>query len=350
MKKLSYLTLLLFIVLVFASCGAAPFDKSTGDSANSMAYDPEMAKEETLFLGMDSNTSNVIYDEAAPLAVLGESGGAGSAAQDMPEIEPEPSGGFAPDVERKLIRTGYYTMETLEFDSSIAAIEALVSATGGYIEAGHSSGGNGAYDRGYKSLRYAEYTVRIPTGDFFSFTDGLENCGSILNSTMNVQEVTDYYYDISARLTSLRIQEERLNTLISQATTLEAIIALESSLSEVRYNIESNEGIIRRLDTQIAYSTITITINEVTQPTAPESDSLGARISRQFGSSKYRITEAAKDFIVWLFGNILEIAIFVVFAVIVIIIVRRVIKKKKTPREIKAPEKPAEENKANKPD
>lgn len=336
MRKLHFLPLLLSVLILLSACNA----KYTNDSAalsepsrNSGGSGSSSSSGYLQAANSDSKGEYEMYDYDYGEATMSE-----SAAPPVEEESVAQQGQFVPDVERKLIRTGYYEMETLEFDATAAAIEALVSAVGGYIESS-SVNGNGAYDRSYYSYRYAEYIIRIPAAEFFNFQTELEKCGGgVLRSSQNVQEVTDYYYDIDARLKSLRIQEERLNTLISQATTLEAIIALESSLADVRYNIESNEGVIRRLDSQISFSTVSIDLQEVSRPTDPVPVTLGQRIKQRFNDSVYGFKEGGKDFLVWFLGGILEILFFVAVVVVIIIVIRKIIKRLKKKRNPPPPE------------
>lgn len=101
-----------------------------------------------------------------------------------------------------------------------------------------------------------------------------------------MQNVTDEYYDIEARLKSLRTQEERLLALLEQSGSLEDIVQLEQALSDVTYEIEKLTGTLRNYDSLIEYMTVTIDLREVTRETevtqAPVT--LGERIAAQFHS------------------------------------------------------------------
>ena len=97
-------------------------------------------------------------------------------------------------------------------------------------------------------------------------TDGI---GNVISSSRSQENVTTQYTDYEARLESLNIQEERLLAMLEESGDLESLIALESRLSEVRYEIESIERNLRNLDQRIAYSTVNLEIQEVEGLHAP---------------------------------------------------------------------------------
>ena len=66
---------------------------------------------------------------------------------------------------------------------------------------------------------------------------------------------------------------------------METVIALEERLSEIRYELESMESQLRLYDNQVDYSTVSISILEVTVFTPTEPESIGKRIQSGFSSS-----------------------------------------------------------------
>ena len=54
-----------------------------------------------------------------------------------------------------------------------------------------------------------------------------------------MDDITDSYFDAQARLDSLRQQEASLLEILSKAEKLEDVVQLQTALSDVRYQIES---------------------------------------------------------------------------------------------------------------
>lgn len=291
------------LILAMAAClllGAC----SSGGNSSSPLYapttSPGMSRQE---LGESINkaeyTASSNSDSFAPSATTAPaaspSGGSG--------VQGGAEASSVPDDGHKRIYTGYYDMETLDYPKTIADIEALVGSVDGYIQ--YSTQGGGTSSTGYYNPRYATYILRVPAEAYITVGHGLEGIATVLSSERNVEEVTDAYYDAEARLATLRVQEERLLALMGQATELEAIIQLEQRLSEVRYSIESYQGTLRRLDSQISYSTITVYVREVFEATVIDAVpvTLGQRIANRFKNTVADIKWGFESFVVAVLGD-----------------------------------------------
>lgn len=165
---------------------------------------------------------------------------------------------------RKIIKNYYVRLETKEFEEANSKILSKTSAAGGYVQSSHVSGTRilEGYD---DEKRNASYTLRIPKEKSDSFINELGNIGNIQNKTQNAEEITDQYFDSEAHLKALKIQEERLLELLKKSGELSDILQIEKELSNVRYQIESFTGTLRKWDNLIDYSTISIDVVEVTE-------------------------------------------------------------------------------------
>lgn len=218
---------------------------------------------------------------------------------------------------RKLIRTVDLYAETTEFDRLISNITQSVSDAGGYIEQSDISGTSisDSYGR-----RYAYLTARVPSESLDQFITLVGDQANITNKSESTQDVTLRYSDIESRKKSLTIEQERLWELLEKADTLEAVIALEQRLSEIRYQLESFESQLRTYDNQVDYSTVHININEVKvlTPTAP--DSIATRIQKGFRRNMTGIANSFVNFIVWLISSLpILVTLAVILAVIIFI-------------------------------
>lgn len=294
-KKLTVLlTLLLCLTLMLTACGGAASDSAAANVT----------------------TESVSYDKA-DLNFSASTSSGGYASDD---------GGTSADLEnRKVILSANLEMETTEFDASITLLEQRVAEMGGWIESSELQGSSR-----YDSSRYAWYTLRIPAEKLTTFLNGAGEIGNVLYSKRGSEEVTEQYYDVEARLTSLKVQEERLLAILEKAEKLEDIIQLESALTDVRYEIEDLTGTLNRYDSLIEMSTVHVSISEVssTSPVSTTPKTLGERIAQQFRRSLGNIGDAAEDFLVFLIGNLPVIAVWAVVIVAVVFVVRAVRKRR----------------------
>ncbi len=111
----------------------------------------------------------------------------------------------------------------------------------------------------------------------------------------------------------------------------------------MRYQIESLQGSLRRLDSLIALSTVSITVQEVYEysPDYGRAKGLGERISDEFGRSAAAIRRAAEDCIVFVLGNSLTVIPALALAAAAFLLFRR---RKKSPPQAKNPEKAPEDD------
>lgn len=225
---------------------------------------------------------------------------------------------------RKVIRNASLTVQTLEFDAFMNGITERINAFGGYIES-NSVDQRSYYSNG--SLRSAAMVVRIPAERLDDFLREVDGLGNITRREEYVNDVTDQYTDVEARLASLRTEYEALLGLLSRAETLDDILRLQSRLTEVRGQIESLERQLRSYDSQIDYSKVSLDVCEVLRATAVEPETFGQEVSRRFKESLEDVGGALSDFAKWLLGEspriLLVLLIFVFPPIIVLICVRR---------------------------
>lgn len=238
--------------------------------------------------GGGSKSSSTMAVEAATTAAAFETAAPAGGAWDVAEVEEgewraaenaagndelsSASGALAAaSTGRKLIRTVNMEVETEDFDRLLQAVNTKITALGGYTEQSEVSGNRTNY-YGEPVPRYASITARIPSKNLDAFVLEVETNGNVISKSETTEDVTLRYSDIESRKKSLEIEQERIWALLEKADTLEAVISLEERLSEIRYDLESMGSQLRLYDNQVDYSTIWLSISEVTSrltPTAP---------------------------------------------------------------------------------
>ena len=170
----------------------------------------------------------------------------------------------------KLIYTANLTIESKDFDAARTALTDAVSAAGGYLESSNESSYTG-------SSRTLSLTIRVPQDNYASFLEAAAQAGNLVDKSEQVQDVTTQYMDIEARLSNLTAQRTRLQELQAQADTLADLLEIESSLSDVQYQIESWQSQLDWYCNQVSCCTVYITLNEV-ETLTPTSTSFGAKL------------------------------------------------------------------------
>lgn len=304
-----YFKILIFLTsaaLLLVGCGKKSFDASSGDTEAAQIVSDS---------SMDSGYNS--YTEAAQ-----ETGAMDMAAEATEDIAAEEKAS-TPEVSekdlssRKLIKTVSLSMETRTFDTLKNQMEESISSFGGYIE-------NSSYDapQGSRQYRYYYLCVRIPAENLDDFVGKAGELGTITNKSENVEDVTLDYVDKTAYKDSLETEYERVTELLEKATDLDQILALESKLSELRYEINSYESQLRTLDNQIDYSTVNISISEVEYEQETD-DTISSRISNGFKSSLFAVRDFFVNTFVFLISNLPVLLLLAIVAVLVVIGIKK---------------------------
>lgn len=236
-------------------------------------------------------------------------------------LSPSPDIGSPEDAGRKLIRDVSMNVEARDFDGVLSRITDKVRELGGYVESSDVSGAS-VNSYGGSQQRYADIRARIPADRLDRFVDTVENAGNVTSKQEQVTDVTLQYSDVQSRKKSMEIEQERLWALLEKAESLDAVVALEARLSEIRYELESYTSQLRLYDNQVDYSTVSINMREVKDltPTAP--DSIGTRIQKGFNRSLNNLGEAGADLIVWIASNSPILLVLAVIIAAVVLFVR----------------------------
>lgn len=255
----------------------------------------------------------------------GELSGMASSDASMPE---EAAGGYADKLEsdydssgatvegveeRKRIVYIDVTMETLEYDKTVSELKSMASSAGGYIDSSEEYNSD-VYGRG----RSAKFVFRIPQADASGFAEALPSIGHVLTQSEHGEDVTAQYFDIETRLRSLELQRDKYMELLDKAEDINYIIELTQALSDVIYQIESYTTTLNRLDSLVAYSTVTVDVREVVEETkAPEEVTFGSRAAEAFSGS----IEAFVAFVQWVAIAVVAASPFVMMLAVVAIVI-----------------------------
>ena len=288
MKKFSSIFLILVLIFLLCACGTKT------DLAKIASEEAMPTPQPEIFFAAADSTA---YEAPAQkMSLSNGSGGIMKAAGNTENTVPEEN----PD---KIIYSADATVETTVFDETLVKIDELIEKCGGWIESSSVSGANYySISRGNAGNRNANYTLRIPSETFDEVMSGLSTLGNIPYSHIYTENVTAQYYDTQARLDSYKTQELSLLKLMEKAESVEDIITVESKLAEVRYSIESLQSSLNNWDRRVSYSTVYLTVEEVSEYT-PEvviKPSFAQRFVKAVKSGFKNAGTAVGNFVLWL--------------------------------------------------
>lgn len=206
----------------------------------------------------------------------------------------------------KVITTIDMTYETLEYQDSVSHLKEIITEFDAYIETSHES--TNQYD-GYSNntqeaqLRQGNFTIRIPAQSATDFLAALEETiGTKISEQIGNEDATQTYYDIQTRIEVLQQKEERLTELLSQATTVEDILAIENNLTETVAEREILQSQNDAIDDLVDYSSLHLTILERTRVANRPGSSLSfwERVQEAIVDSAYTFYYWLQDAAIWL--------------------------------------------------
>lgn len=118
-----------------------------------------------------------------------------------------------------------------------------------------------------KSPGTAQLTLRIPAAKLTQALDEIRKLGVAQSTSINATDVSAQSTDLDARIKSLQTSVDRLLTLMSQASSTENLLAVESALSQRQADLESLQAQKRDLDNQVQLSTVNV--NFISQKDTP---------------------------------------------------------------------------------
>lgn len=304
-NRMENITLVLIIVLVLftlVGCGSASKAAASADKSSSSAGSgPNTIKSEEKAKSTSDSTSTT---------------------SNSTSISPSYK---TTQTTHKIIQTGRMNMETTTFDETLSKVQNYVNSIGGYVQSS-SIQGRGITPDNSTSNRVGTLTFRVPQTKYSEFFTSVKSYGAITFQESTGEDVTEQYFDTEARVKSLTLQEERILDILKKSDKLSDVIELEKHLSDIRYQIESLTGTLRKWDNLVNFSTITLQIQEVKEITkvAPESSNgLLKRISYSFTNSIKQLGIFFQAVIVFLF----TILPFMFVAIIIALIALTIIKK-----------------------
>jgi len=212
---------------------------------------------------------------------------------------------------RKWIITVDMSAETEDMDALLDAVQQQIDQLGGYVQNQRVSNGSRYSNYRYRS---ASLTVRVPADQVDAFTEKVGGLSNVVRSSKSLEDITLSYVATESRMNALKTEEARLLELMAKAENMSDLLEIEARLTDVRYELERVTSQLRTYDNQVNYATIYLTIEEVTEYTPVEEETLWQRISGGFLRSLKGVGSGLLNFGVWILVNI---PYFVVIAGIV---------------------------------
>lgn len=139
--------------------------------------------------------------------------------------------------------SGGCTIETSSPSGETVRIKSMAEKHGGWVESSSAS----------------HVAIRVPAENFRTLFDLILESGNVLERYEEADDVTEYYYDMQARLSILLEARERLQKLLLDEKTTEKKVQVLRELKKIDDRIGRLKAEIESLSAAVAYSSITVT-------------------------------------------------------------------------------------------
>ncbi len=253
------------IALTLAACGGG------GTEASSVG--PGSTDQELSVAAPEADVS-----EAAPQRTAPKAAGASTeaAAAEPPRAR-----------RRQLIKNATITVQVESVDEAVDALRSIAQKYNGDVLSLNASE-NG--DRPSANVQ-----ISIPQITLESALEDSAQLGSVESRNVSANDVTNQIVDADARLRNLRRTEQQYLKIMDRAGAIKDVLAVTEQLNRTRQEIEQIDAQLKSLREQVAYSTLTINVQQRQAAIA-----LDNPLGQQLGDSWQTATRSMGDLTVGL--------------------------------------------------
>ena len=194
----------------------------------------------------------------APSTQTKESDGGGVASPVVAGAPIAPPTGALPSVgaPRQIVRTAAADLEVRSVAEAFAAVQQIATAANGMVASSSFAG--------TASSQSTQLSLRVPGDRLDDVIARLRDVAVEVRSiTTGSNDVTDEYTDVQATLINLRAVEAQYMTLLARASLISDVLLVQDRLNQVRLQIDRTEARRQSLASQVAMSTVNVTLRPV---------------------------------------------------------------------------------------
>jgi len=122
---------------------------------------------------------------------------------------------------------------------------------------------------------FSSITISVPTAELDATLDRLAELGKVHSRNASTDDVTSQYVDTESRVKTMQASVDRVRALMSQATKLGEIVALEAELSRRQADLEATQSQLAVLKDSVALAPVEVRLSTDEQVLEQADDSTG---------------------------------------------------------------------------
>ena len=137
----------------------------------------------------------------------------------------------------------------------------------------------------------ASVKIRVLQERLETTLEALAKLGTVENRSLTAEDVTEQLVDSEATLRNLRKSEEMVLKIMERSGSVGDVLKVSQELSNIRESIERIDAQLKSLRNQVAYSTISLTLQTAVSAQQTPEPSLGLRVQETWGKATHSVGE-----------------------------------------------------------
>ena len=195
-------------------------------------------------------TQETKYSDGGPVSAPSDLRGDGAGEAVATPIEPTSDA-----TDPRLIRNADLRVEVPSLEPALDRVREVAGDQNGTVAGLELRSESG--DR-----RTATVTVRVPEDRFDTALAALRTVGTVRSESVQAQDVTEEYVDLTARRDALARQLGQYQRIMENTTGVADVLKVQEEIERVQVELDRTAGRLRYLESRTAFSRITLRLEE----------------------------------------------------------------------------------------
>ncbi len=151
--------------------------------------------------------------------------------------------------DRKVVRSGDLTVSVDSPEEMSPEVERLIKQAGGFVERSTTTKDSSVW-----------LHCRVPAPQLDQIMDAVAALGEVERRSVSAADVTEQYADLETRLRNNLALRNRLQQLLSRASDVEDVLAIEKELNRIQSEIETMQARLDRLKSEVELSALSVNL------------------------------------------------------------------------------------------
>src|ERR1035437_2407635 len=148
-----------------------------------------------------------------------------------------------------------------QVETAFARLTRMVSSDRGFVVSSQERVGTNSPGK----FSYGIMVLEVPQRSFDTLVTQVQKAGRPTSVVTSSSDVTSQYVDLRARINAAEASRQQYLTIMSKATSISDILAVQSQLNNLQSQIEQLQGQLNVLNNATTYGTLTVSLIETGQ-------------------------------------------------------------------------------------